>query len=143
MINVDDKPLTKRIAIAEGYVKMKKETLEMIMNGKIKKGDTLCVSKIAGISGAKYASILIPMCHPIPLSDVEVNINPANDDTLKVEASVIATWKTGVEMEALMAVSITCLNIYDMCKYIDRSMIIGSIRLTYKNGGKSGEFRTE
>lgn len=141
MINVDDKPLTKRVAVAEGYVKMNPKTLDAILEGKIKKGDAICVSKVAGISGAKLTPTLIPMCHPIPLSDIEIEIKEDGKDKLRVEATIVATWKTGVEMEALAAVSIACLSIYDMCKYMDKGMVLEGIRLIYKNGGKSGEFK--
>ncbi len=143
MINVDDKPLTKRTAIAEGYVRMNPETLDAIVGGNIKKGDVLCVSKISGISGAKQTPALIPMCHPVPLGNVEVDAVPDGTDRIRVTAKVITTWKTGVEMEALTAVSVACLNVYDMCKYMDRGMRIEDVRLLYKSGGKSGEFVAE
>ncbi len=143
MIDVDSKPLTKRVAIAQGYVRMKPETLDAILNGRIKKGNVICVSKTAGIMGAKYTPTLIPMCHPIPLSNVKVDISPQENDRLKVEASTVATWKTGVEMEALTAVTVACLNVYDMCKSIDRGMRIEDVRLLYKSGGKSGEYRAD
>ncbi len=143
MIDVDSKPLTKRVAIAQGYVRMKPSTLELILSKKVEKGDVTCVSQTAGIIGAKYTPVLIPMCHPIPLSNVKVEISPEGKERLKVEASVVATWKTGVEMEALTAVATTCLNIYDMCKSVDRGMKIEDIKLLYKAGGKSGEYRAE
>jgi cyclic pyranopterin phosphate synthase len=141
MIDVDSKPLTKRTAIAEGFVRMKPETLKAILSNRIKKGNVICVSQTAGIMGAKYTPTLIPMCHPIPLSNVKVEITPDGNDGLRVEVSTVATWKTGVEMEALSAVTVTCLNIYDMCKSIDRGMKIENVRLLYKSGGKSGEYR--
>ncbi len=143
MIDVDSKPLTKRVAVAEGYVRMRTETLSTILSKKIRKGDVFCVSQTAGIMGAKYTPTLIPMCHPIPLSNVQVEITPEGENRLRVEASTVATWKTGVEMEALTAVTITCLNVYDMCKSIDRGMRIEDIRLLYKSGGKSGEYRAK
>ncbi len=143
MIDVDSKPLTKRVAVAEGYVRMQPETLNAILSKKIRKGDVLCVSQTAGIMGAKYTPMIVPMCHPIPLSNVQVEIIPNGEDRLRVEASTVATWKTGVEMEALAAVSITCLNVYDMCKSIDRSIRIEDVRLLYKSGGKSGEYRAK
>ncbi len=143
MIDVDSKPLTKRVAVAEGYVRMRAETLSTILSKKIRKGDVFCVSQTAGIMGAKYTPTLIPMCHPIPLSNVQIEITPDGNDRLRVEASTVATWKTGVEMEALTAVTITCLNVYDMCKSIDRSMRIEDVRLLYKSGGKSGEYKAK
>lgn len=143
MIDVDQKPLTRRVAVAEGYIKMRPETLDAILSNNIKKGNVICVSKVAGTMAAKYTPTLIPMCHPIPLSNVEIDIIPSGKERLYVKASTIATWKTGVEMEALTAVSVTCLNIYDMCKSIDRGMKIENIRLLYKSGGKSGEYRAE
>ncbi len=143
MIDVDDKPLTKRVAVAEGYVRMRPETLNTILSKKIRKGDVLCVSQAAGIMGAKYTPTLVIMCHPIPLSNVQVEITPEGKDRLKVEASTVATWKTGVEMEALTAVTVTCLNVYDMCKSIDRGMKIEDVKLLYKSGGKSGEYRAK
>ncbi len=143
MINVDQKPITKRVAVAEGYVKMHPETLKAILTGNIKKGDVICLSKVAGTLAAKYTPMLIAMCHPIPLSDVEIEIIPSGKEALHVKASTVATWKTGVEMEALTAVSVACLNIYDMCKSIDRGMRIEGIRLLYKSGGRSGEYKAE
>lgn len=143
MIDVDSKPLTKRVAVAEGYIRMRSETLDAILSKSVRKGDVICVSQTAGIMGAKYTPILMPMCHPIPLSNVQVEITPEGNDRLRVEVSTVATWKTGVEMEALTAVTVTCLNVYDMCKSIDRSMKIENVRLLYKSGGKSGEYKAK
>ncbi len=143
MIDVDSKPITKRIAIARGFVKMKPETLNAILSKRIKKGDVFCVSENAGVIGAKYTPMIVTMCHPIPLSNVEIEISAYDDERIKVEAKVVASWKTGVEMEALTAVTTACLNIYDMCKYMDRGMEIENVKLLFKSGGKSGEYRAK
>ncbi|MDC3072274.1 cyclic pyranopterin monophosphate synthase MoaC [bacterium] len=141
MVDINIKKDTKRIAIAVAKIKMKKETLKNILDIKIKKGDVLNTAKLAGIMAAKKTDDLIPLCHSIPLSYVNVEIQPDIKNCyleLKSEASLVG--KTGVEMEALTAVTVACLTIYDMCKSADRSMIISDIKLIHKSGGKSGEF---
>lgn len=137
MVEVGEKEDTKRRAIAWGKIKMKKETLERIKEGSIEKGDVLSVAQIAGIMGAKKTSDLIPMCHNIFLTGSNIRFN-ITDDAIEVEAEVKTTGKTGVEMEALTAVSLACLTIYDMCKAMDKDMVIEDIKLIKKMGGKSG-----
>jgi cyclic pyranopterin phosphate synthase len=142
MVDVSAKDDTVRIAIAEGFVKMKPETLSTIRDGNAKKGDVIGTSRIAGIMAAKQTSNLIPLCHPLMLSKVTVDIEEDPDlPGLRVAATVKLTGKTGVEMEALTAVSVTCLTIYDMAKAVDKTMEIGGIRVMEKSGGKSGYFR--
>ena len=141
MVDVGSKPDTERVAIAKGEVVMKMETLELVRAGAIKKGDVLTVAQIAGITAAKRTSDLIPLCHPLPLTHVDVTL--ALDDALPgvtITATVKTTGKTGVEMEALTAVSVAALTIYDMCKAIDRAMRLTDIRLVHKAGGKSGDY---
>lgn len=142
MVDVSAKDNTVRIAVAEGFVKMKSETLATIRDGNAKKGDVIGTARIAGIMAAKQTSNLIPLCHPLMLSKVSVDIvEDAVLPGLRVEATVKLTGKTGVEMEALTAVSVTCLTIYDMAKAVDKTMEIGGIRVMEKSGGKSGDFR--
>lgn len=142
MVDVSTKDDTVRIAVAEGFVKMKPETLAIILKGNAKKGDVIGTARIAGIMAAKQTSNLIPLCHPLMLSKVTVEItDDAELPGLRVEATVKLTGKTGVEMEALTAVSVTCLTIYDMAKAVDKTMEIGGIRVMEKSGGKSGDFR--
>ncbi len=142
MVDVGDKTDTVRIATAEGYVRMTAETLETIRAGNAKKGDVIATARIAGIMAAKQTSNLIPLCHPLMLSKVTVDIteDPALPG-LRVVATTKLTGKTGVEMEALTAVSVACLTIYDMAKAVDKAMEIGGVRLVEKIGGKSGHFR--
>lgn len=142
MVDVGDKTDTVRIATAEGYVRMTAETLETIRAGNAKKGDVIATARIAGIMAAKQTSNLIPLCHPLMLSKITVDIteDPALPG-LRVVATTKLTGKTGVEMEALTAVSVACLTIYDMAKAIDKAMEIGGVRLVEKIGGKSGHFR--
>lgn len=139
MVDVTDKQVTSRTAIAEGFVRMAPETLTLATGGTAKKGDVISTSTLAGIMGAKKTADLIPLCHPLPLSKVNVVID-AQDDGLHVTAEVKTSGKTGVEMEALTAVSTTCLTIYDMLKAAQKDMVIEYIRLTRKTGGKSGDF---
>ncbi|NTE86263.1 cyclic pyranopterin monophosphate synthase MoaC [Agrobacterium rubi] len=142
MVDVGDKAETTRVAVAEGYVKMKPETLVLIRDGNAKKGDVIGTARLAGIMAAKQTPNLIPLCHPLILTKIVVDIT--EDDALpglRVEATVKLTGKTGVEMEALTAVSVACLTIYDMAKAADKTMEIGSIRLLEKSGGKSGPFK--
>jgi len=142
MVDVSAKPATERLAVAEGRVVMSKATLALIVSGNAKKGDVLGTARVAGIMAAKRTSELIPLCHPLALSKVTLDIVP--DKSLPgciVRAAVKVTGPTGVEMEALTAVSIAALTLYDMCKSVDRGMIIGQIRLLRKSGGRSGEWR--
>ena len=144
MVDVGAKADTERTAIAEGFVTMRAETLRMIVEGNAKKGDVLGAARIAGIMAAKKAHELIPLCHPLLLTKVSVDIEP--DDALpglRVTALARVTGKTGVEMEALTAASVACLTIYDMAKAVDRGMVISGIRLTEKSGGKSGDYKAK
>ena len=141
MVDVSQKDETVRQAVATGGVRMKPATLDKIKQQKIKKGDVLAVARIAGIMAAKRTPELIPLCHPILLSNVAVDLELIPPDFIKITATVISTGKTGVEMEALVAVSASALTIYDMCKAIDRGMTIESIYLESKEGGKSGTYR--
>ena len=141
MVDINDKKSTARVAIASGKIKMKLETLNKIIDMKIKKGDVLVIAKLAGIMAAKKTEQLIPLCHSIPLSYVKIDLKPnINDSSIEIIAEASLIGKTGVEMEALTAVSIASLTIYDMCKSADRSMTISDIKLIHKSGGKSGEF---
>ena len=144
MVDVGDKDDTERVAVARGSVTMQPETLALIIEGNLKKGDVLTVAQLAGIMAAKRTSDLIPMCHPLMLSHVAVTCtpNPAAN-CVDIEASVRLKGKTGVEMEALTAVSVAALTIYDMAKAVDRGMIIGDVRVVEKSGGKSGDWRLE
>ncbi|MBX4954335.1 cyclic pyranopterin monophosphate synthase MoaC [Rhizobium lentis] len=142
MVDVSDKTETVRIATAEGRVKMAPETLALIRQGNAKKGDVIGTARLAGIMAAKRTADLIPLCHPLMLTKVAVEIEEdAALPGLRVTATAKLTGKTGVEMEALTAVSVACLTIYDMAKAADKAMEIGSIRLLEKSGGKSGDFR--
>ena len=141
MVDVTGKDVTQRVAVARGVVTMHAETLAAIAEGQIPKGDVLTVARIAGIMAAKKTSELIPMCHPLNISGVEVKLTPRRDPpSVEIEATVRIAGKTGVEMEALTAVSVAGLTIYDMCKAVDREMTVGEIRLMHKSGGKSGTF---
>ena len=141
MVDVSAKDVTLRQATARGRVTMRSETLAMIAEGRAKKGDVLAAARIAGIMAAKKTHELIPLCHPLLISGVTVDFTPdAKAHTIEVEATVKVEGKTGVEMEALTAVSVACLTIYDMCKSADRAMRIGDIRLVEKSGGKSGHY---
>ncbi len=139
MVNVGKKEATQRIAVCSGTIKMLPETASAIVDGKITKGNVLTTAKIAGIMAAKNTAGLIPMCHNLPLSEVEI-VFDIKSDSIDVTATAEAEAKTGVEMEALTAVSIAALTIYDMAKAIDRGMVISNIRLLKKTGGKSGEY---
>jgi cyclic pyranopterin phosphate synthase len=141
MVDVSNKEITSRIAIARGTVYMRPETLRLIQEGKVEKGDVFSVARVAGIMAAKKTSELIPMCHPLNITSVKIELNPAqNPPRVEIEASVRVEGKTGVEMEAMTAVAVAGLTIYDMCKAVDREMSIGDIRLVKKSGGKSGTF---
>ncbi|NCO65003.1 MAG: cyclic pyranopterin monophosphate synthase MoaC [Candidatus Aquicultor secundus] len=137
MVDVSNKDITARSAIARGIVKMKAETLELIQEGGIKKGDVLAVAQVAGIMGAKKTPGLIPMCHPIQVTGVDIGFSVLSDTELGVIATVRTLDRTGVEMEALTAVTIAALTVYDMCKAVDKTMMIGDIELVEKTGGKS------
>ncbi|WP_419949501.1 cyclic pyranopterin monophosphate synthase MoaC [Candidatus Palauibacter sp.] len=144
MVDVGDKPLTRRVAVAEGRIRMRRETLEAIRRGEIEKGEALAVARLAAIQGAKAASALVPLCHPIPLDAVDVDLEAVEalpGYRLTVRAS--AEWRTGVEMEALAGVAAGLLALYDMCKAIDRGMTLGPIRLLEKRGGRSGAWAAE
>ncbi|CAH0340661.1 cyclic pyranopterin monophosphate synthase MoaC [Rhizobium sp. CECT 9324] len=141
MVDVGDKAETVRIAVAEGQIRMAAETLQIIRSGNAKKGDVIATARIAGIMAAKQTSNLIPLCHPLMLSKITLDITELPElPGFRVEATVKLTGKTGVEMEALTAVSVACLTIYDMAKAVDKTMEIGSIRVLEKTGGKSGPF---
>jgi cyclic pyranopterin monophosphate synthase len=142
MVDVSDKAVTSRTATAEGFVNMAPATLDMILDGTAPKGDVLATARIAGIMGAKKTADLIPLCHPLALSKVTVDFTPDRENArLRVEATVKVDGKTGVEMEALTAVTVACLTLYDMCKAADRAMSFAGIRLIEKTGGRSGTFR--
>lgn len=141
MVDVSDKDTTSRTAVARGTIHMRAETLALILDDKIEKGDVFSVARVAGILAAKKTSELIPMCHPLNITSVKIDLTPAeNPARVEIEASVRVSGKTGVEMEAMTAVSTAGLTIYDMCKAVDREMSIGEIRLVKKSGGKSGTF---
>jgi len=141
MVDVSDKPVTARVAVARGHVVMSAETLRLITSGSAKKGDVLGIARLAGIMGAKKTADLIPLCHPLPITKVALELTPdAGLPGIVVEATVKTGGQTGVEMEALTAVSVACLTIYDMVKAVEKSMRIEGIRLILKDGGKSGRF---
>jgi cyclic pyranopterin monophosphate synthase len=140
MVDVSDKATTAREAVAEGFVRMSAQTLALALSGEGKKGDVRAVAEIAGVMAAKKTSELIPMCHPLAISKAEVRIEPG-DGGLSVMARVKTTGQTGVEMEALTAVSVACLTLYDMLKAAEKTMVIEAVRLTSKTGGKSGDWR--
>ncbi|MGD1923802.1 MAG: cyclic pyranopterin monophosphate synthase MoaC [Paracoccaceae bacterium] len=143
MVDVGEKAVTQRSATACGTVVMQPETLEMITESRAKKGDVLAVAQLAGIMAAKKTSDLVPLCHPLMLTKVTVDLSPSPPDRVEIEATVRLSGQTGVEMEALTAVSVAALTVYDMCKAVDRGMQITDVRLVHKAGGKSGEFRAE
>lgn len=141
MVDVTDKEATTRVAVARGTVLMRPETLSMIMEKRVEKGDVFSVARVAGIMAAKRTPDLIPMCHPLNITSVEIFLAPQqNPARVEIEAVVRVTGQTGVEMEAMTAVSVSGLTIYDMCKAVDREMSISEIRLVKKSGGKSGTF---
>ena len=137
MVNVGEKEITQRTAQACGIIEMKQETLQKLLDADLKKGDGLAAARIAGIMGAKNTSTLIPLCHNIPIESVEIEFEPMSKTRLKITSFAKCSYKTGIEMEALTAVSVACLTVYDMCKAIDREMVIKDIRLLKKTGGKS------
>lgn len=142
MVDVSDKPESERTAVAVGRITMQPATLVRIRDRQVEKGDVLQVARLAGIMGAKRTADLIPLCHPLPLTSVglELTCNEA-DSSVEIEATVKTSGRTGVEMEALTAVSVAALTVYDMCKAVDREMVIGEVKLIYKAGGKSGTYR--
>lgn len=143
MVDVGGKDITARRAVAASRVSMLPETLQLITNRQIAKGDVFEVARLAGIMAAKKTSELIPLCHSLGLDSVEVNFSVLDDRTVEIQATVAVHGKTGVEMEALTAVSVAALTIYDMCKAVDRAMVLGPTFLVEKSGGKSGHFRRE
>ena len=141
MVDVSDKAVTARVAVAAGHVKMAQATFDLISEGRAKKGDVIGVARLAGIMGAKKTPDLIPLCHPLPVTKVSVEITQDPDlPGLQIEATVKTTGQTGVEMEALTAVSTAALTVYDMVKAVDKAMEIGGIRVLLKDGGKSGRY---
>jgi cyclic pyranopterin phosphate synthase len=140
MVDVGDKAITAREAIARGSITMSREALRLVRSGRVKKGDPLQTARVAGIMAAKRTAALIPLCHPLPLASVNVELiaRPRGYD---IEARVRTTAQTGVEMEALTAVAVAALTIYDMIKAVDKTMVIGEIRVMYKSGGRSGTYR--
>jgi cyclic pyranopterin phosphate synthase len=144
MVDVGDKDETDRVAVAKGRVVMKPETLRLLVAGEVAKGNVLTTAQVAGIMAAKRTHELIPMCHPLLLTSVDVELEPAPaGDAVEITATVRTTGKTGAEMEALVAVSVAGLTVYDMCKAVDRGMRLDQARLVRKSGGKSGDFVAE
>ena len=143
MVDVSAKSATHRRAVARGCVRMQAATLNEILAGDVPKGDVLAVARVAGIQAAKRCSDLIPLCHPLPITKVTVDFTPVGETDLEISAEVRVDGKTGVEMEALTAVSVAALTIYDMCKALDKSMVIDAVCLVAKQGGKSGDYRRD
>jgi len=144
MVDVSEKSETERVATATATVLMAKETLDLVLNGRVKKGDVLSVARLAGIMGAKRTPDLIPLCHPLALSSVSVELTPdPARHAIDIAATCKVTGRTGVEMEALTAASVAALTIYDMLKSVDRAMLITDLRLSYKSGGKSGTYEAK
>jgi len=142
MVDISDKDETRREAVARGVISMQPETLRMIQKGALPKGDVLAAARLAGVMAAKRVPDLIPLCHPLFLTSAEVEFTPVEGaGRLTIESRIKITGRTGAEMEALTAVAVAALTIYDMCKAVDREMVIGSIRLVEKRGGKSGTYR--
>jgi cyclic pyranopterin phosphate synthase len=142
MVNVGEKPVSHRVCIARGEVRMAPATLARIVEGRVAKGDVFATARIAGIQAAKRTGEWIPLAHPMPVDSIEVVLEPAEEEegVLAIEARVEAHWRTGVEMEAMVAVTAAGLTVYDMCKAVDREMVLGRVRLVAKKGGKSGIF---
>ena len=144
MVDVGAKDVTERVAVAKGQVLMMPQTLQLIRDGGFEKGDVLGVARLAGVMAAKRTSDLIPLCHPIPLTQVTVDLDElASGEGIEITATARASWKTGVEMEALTAATVAGLTVYDMCKAVDRGMRIEAVRVVKKSGGKSGDFTSE
>ena len=140
MVDIGDKPVTDREAVARGSIAMSREARRLIRTGAVRKGDPLQAARVAGIMAAKQTAALIPLCHPLPLTNVAVDLTPTARG-YDIEARVRTSAQTGVEMEALTAVAVAALTVYDMVKAVDRGMTIGDIRLMFKSGGKSGTYR--
>lgn len=143
MVDVGEKDITRRTARATAKITMKPETLSLLLNSELKKGDGLAAARIAGIMAAKKTSELIPLCHIIPIEKVEISFENNGNDELYIYADAVCTYKTGIEMEVMTAASVAALTVYDMCKAVDRSMVISEIKLLGKTGGKSGDFRRD
>lgn len=144
MVDVSAKEVTSRRAVAEGFVSVSEETLALIKSGGFKKGDVLSIAQLAGIMGAKHTATLIPLCHPLPITSVKLALTLIDAPSqVRVEAAVKTTGQTGVEMEALTAVSVACLTVYDMCKAVQKDMTIEGLRLLHKEGGKSGLYQAQ
>lgn len=141
MVDVGEKPETDRTAIASARINMKPETLAMILNQQISKGDVLGIARVAGITGSKRTPDLIPLCHPLRIISVDIEFEPIEDNGIRAQATVRAIDRTGVEMEALTAVTTAALTVYDMCKSVDRAMSITDVQLEQKTGGKSGSYQ--
>lgn len=143
MVDVGEKEVTRRSASAQAVVSMQPETLSLILSGGMPKGDVFACARIAGIMAAKRTWELIPMCHPLPIEGIEMEINPISDTDVRIVSTLRCTHKTGIEMEALTAASVAALTLYDMCKAVDRGMVIRDVMLLRKSGGKSGDFCRE
>ena len=141
MVDVGEKPITHRVAVATGEIRMKPETMVLIQDQNIQKGNVLELARIAGVMASKKTSDIIPLCHPLSINSVSIEFFSVDHTTIKIRCTVSANERTGVEMEALTSVSAACLTVYDMCKSVDRAMIISNIQLDEKSGGKSGHFR--
>ena len=143
MVDVGEKEVTRRLASAQAVVSMQPETLSLILSGGMPKGDVFACARIAGIMAAKRTWELIPMCHPLPIEGIEMEIPPISDTDVRIVSTLRCTHKTGIEMEALTAASVAALTLYDMCKAVDRGMVIRDVMLLRKSGGKSGDFCRE
>jgi len=143
MVNVSSKAITERSATASALVRMAPSTLTLILDRRVNKGDVFAVARLAGIMAAKRTGDLIPLCHPLGIDGVTVDFEPEGDQAVRVEATVTVQGRTGVEMEAMTAVSIAALTVYDMCKAVDRGIVIDRVRLDAKSGGRSGDYRRE
>lgn len=143
MVDITEKYMTDRVATASAKVRMQPETLQMIRANKAQKGDVLAVARVAGIMAAKKCAELIPLCHPVPLTSAKIEFDFTEENTIKIVAETKTSYATGIEMEALAAVSVAALTIYDMCKAVDRAMVVDQIQLETKSGGRSGEFNRE
>ncbi|MEX0298409.1 MAG: cyclic pyranopterin monophosphate synthase MoaC [Kordiimonas sp.] len=141
MVDVGDKSVTERVAVAESIVTMQPETLKLILSDGLPKGDVLAASRLAGIMAAKRTSDLIPLCHPLSITSVKIELNAISDTEIRIEGRVKVSGQTGVEMEALTAVSVAALTLYDMAKAVDKAMVISGTRLLLKEGGKSGAYK--
>lgn len=143
MVDVGEKEVTRRTATAQAVVAMQPQTLSLILSGGMPKGDVFACARIAGIMAAKRTWELIPMCHPLPIEGIQIDLTPISDTEVRIVGTLRCTHKTGIEMEALTAVSVAALTLYDMCKAVDRGMVIRDVMLLRKSGGKSGDFCRE